>query len=215
MKSLLLLTIIALLSAQAGAQTIYSVPANSKGNQLTLTIANESKTTSAQNVHVTPGRLPQHVSIPQSSRVIKLLPAGKESDATFTFDVSRDARIGGKDTLEFTVTDAMGSTWSKTIVVSYTGPQEYKLEQNFPNPFNPSTTIYYQLPMDSRVTLKIYDLLGREVRTLVDEQQQAGYKEARFNGASLASGAYFCRMTAQGATGKASYSNVKKLLMIK
>jgi hypothetical protein len=75
-------------------------------------------------------------------------------------------------------------------------PTVFALGQNFPNPFNPTTVIRYQLPAASHVELKVYDILGREVTTLVNEQKPAGYYTVQFNAAGLASGVYFYRMKA-------------------
>ena len=80
---------------------------------------------------------------------------------------------------------------------------------NYPNPFNPTTAISYRLPNSGRVELKVYDVLGREVITLVREYQEARVHTAYFNGENLASGVYFYRLTAQGI------SQVKKMLMVK
>ncbi len=87
--------------------------------------------------------------------------------------------------------------------------KEYALEQNYPNPFNPSTTIRYQIPQDGIVTLKIYDILGSEVATLVNEQKAAGKYEVNFNASSLASGVYIYKIQA------GSFTNSKKMLLIK
>jgi len=73
-------------------------------------------------------------------------------------------------------------------------PVEFTLKQNFPNPFNPTTTIDYTLPASSRVLLKVYDVLGREIRTLVDERQIAGDHSVKLDGSNLASGVYFYRL---------------------
>lgn len=70
------------------------------------------------------------------------------------------------------------------------------LEQNFPNPFNPTTTIQFQIPEARFVTLKVYNLLGQEVSTLVDDMLQGGRYRAEFDTGSLPSGMYFCRLQA-------------------
>jgi len=88
-------------------------------------------------------------------------------------------------------------------------PKKYDLSQNFPNPFNPVTRINYAIPKQGFVTLKIYDIAGREVKTLVNEFRQAGYYTVDFNGTSLASGVYFYRI--QSGT----YLSVKKMVLIK
>lgn len=88
-------------------------------------------------------------------------------------------------------------------------PTVYSLSQNYPNPFNPTTTINFALPKSGKVTLSVYDLLGREVRTLVNGEYPAGYHKVDFNASSLASGVYFYRIDA------GSYINVKKLMLLK
>lgn len=75
-------------------------------------------------------------------------------------------------------------------------PTELILKQNYPNPFNPSTTIQYGLPSRAYVSLIVYNTLGQAVATLVNQEEEAGYHEARFNGSNLASGVYFCRLNA-------------------
>jgi hypothetical protein len=72
---------------------------------------------------------------------------------------------------------------------------EYKLHQNYPNPFNPSTTISYQISASSHVSLKIFDVLGREVAVLVNEKKSRGYYNVTFNGKNLSSGVYYYSLT--------------------
>lgn len=85
----------------------------------------------------------------------------------------------------------------------------YSLSQNYPNPFNPTTTIKYQIPKAGNVTLKVYDILGSEVATLVNEQKTEGRYEVNFNASSLASGVYIYRLQAS------DYTNVKKMILMK
>ncbi len=99
-------------------------------------------------------------------------------------------------------------------------PMTYGLDQNFPNPFNPVTTIRYALPEASHVLLKVFDVLGREVRTLVDGDQAQGYQAVQFDAGNLASGIYYYRLTvddpsANGSSGAPRFSETKKLLLMK
>jgi hypothetical protein len=94
-------------------------------------------------------------------------------------------------------------------------PQTFDLIQSYPNPFNPITTLHYQLPQDSRVRIVVYDVLGREVRTLVDEVKLAGSYAVQFDAKQIASGPYFCRMVAEPVSGGKGYVAVKKLMVLK
>jgi hypothetical protein len=107
---------------------------------------------------------------------------------------------------------------------SYILPGSYRLAQNFPNPFNPATTVRYDLPYDSHVTLEIFDLAGRKVMTLVDGVQSAGFRAMRWEGknqqgADLASGVYFCRIKAEATQqhfGKLDkFERTLKMVMVK
>jgi hypothetical protein len=73
-------------------------------------------------------------------------------------------------------------------------PFSFKMEQNFPNPFNPNTVIKYILPQETHVLLTVYDMLGREVQTLVNEQQESGFHSAHFNAKEISAGIYFYRL---------------------
>ena len=88
-------------------------------------------------------------------------------------------------------------------------PVEFRLEQNYPNPFNPTTTIQFALPKRSEVKLKIYDLLGREVATLLDKELQPGEYKVNFEAQGLQSGIYFYRIEASG------FVQTRKLTLLK
>ena len=85
----------------------------------------------------------------------------------------------------------------------------FLLEQNYPNPFNPATNIKFQIPSTSFVTLKVFDVLGREVATLVNEEKTAGTYSAQWNAGSVASGVYFYRLKA------GEYVATKKLILLR
>jgi len=88
-------------------------------------------------------------------------------------------------------------------------PTEFSLSQNYPNPFNPSTNIEYSVPSSEYVSLKVYDILGNLVATLVNEKKEAGKYKVTFNASNLASGLYFYKIQA------GSFNQVRKMLLIK
>lgn len=109
------------------------------------------------------------------------------------------------------------------IVINLVGdgslPKEFALSQNYPNPFNPTTSMTYALPVDSRVTVEIFNVIGQRVRTLVNGDVTAGYHVAEWDGTGnggqhLASGVYMLQMSAKGVDGK-SFNQVRKLMMLK
>jgi hypothetical protein len=88
-------------------------------------------------------------------------------------------------------------------------PSGFRLEQNYPNPFNPVTNIKFSIPKSGLVTLKVYDITGKEIEDLVDQVMNAGIFEYDFDASNLSTGAYFYRLTAGG------YTDVKKMILIK
>jgi hypothetical protein len=112
----------------------------------------------------------------------------------------------GLDTFTYTLVDGKGGSSIGSVTVSVASgvlretdeamPSEFQLMANYPNPFNPSTTIRYAVPMSSPVRLSVFDTLGRRVAVLVDSQQKAGWHDVTFQSGSLSSGMYFYRMEA-------------------
>ena len=88
-------------------------------------------------------------------------------------------------------------------------PTVFKLEQNYPNPFNPSTKIKFAVPEKSNVVIKIYDILGSEIVTLVNEEMDAGWYQRSFNANGISSGVYLFRMEA------GNYVNTKKMILLR
>ncbi len=93
-------------------------------------------------------------------------------------------------------------------------PKEFALYQNYPNPFNPATTISYQLPVDARVSLKIFNMLGQEIAVLADDERAAGNYQVRWNAESVASGMYVYQLLATDQQGN-RFTERKKLLLLK
>jgi flagellar hook assembly protein FlgD len=168
------------------------------------------------------------------------VPTGNGAQDTFLVRTGKDLLpyFGAADTVELAwtvITKDPGPTLvynSDTLTVTLirgtiTGvvddmglPTEFALAQNYPNPFNPTTTIQFALPMQATVTLKIYDVVGREIVTLVEGVQEAGYHEVNWNssnarGLALASGVYFYRLEAQPADGSNAFVQLKKMMLLK
>jgi len=120
--------------------------------------------------------------------------------------VWHDSRNGGENI--YYKRDPSGNT------VSVTGngsgiPQEFSVSQNYPNPFNPVTTINYQIPDKNYVTIKLYDQLGREAQVLYEGEHQAGYYQLSVEGRNLATGIYFCKLSA------GNFTKVIKMMLVK
>ena len=139
-------------------------------------------------------------------------------DGTATLDVSIGADFCS-DSLSGTVTGNGSFCSNPTDVESESTeilPTEFSLEQNYPNPFNPSTKIKYTIPAvethrdaSLRTTLKVYDVLGNEVATLVDEYKPAGYYQVDFDASKLSSGIYLYKLQAD------EYISTKKMTLLK
>jgi hypothetical protein len=193
-------TIIALLTitSLSVAQKAYDIPFASKGNTIELAIANSSSLT-VEGVKVEVTSIPEGIKFTEKTVTLPTLKTKEELTASFIFSVEKTVKVNKQDTLRFTITDKTGQKWTKEIKISITPPTTYELLQNYPNPFNPTTTIEYQLPgVGTRytVSLKVYDVIGREVANLVNEQQEPGYYQKTFDARRYASGMYIYRLVA-------------------
>ncbi len=117
--------------------------------------------------------------------------------------------IGNNGTIDDTLTLVNQVTGIQNDQGSLLSPDSYNLAQNYPNPFNPSTKISWQSPVGIHQTIKVYDVLGNEVATLVDEYREAGRYEVEFDGSNLASGMYLYRLQA------GSFIETRKMILIK
>lgn len=116
--------------------------------------------------------------------------------------------VGGFSTRMFVLADSVVIT-SAALVADNRQPLRFELAQNYPNPFNPITTITFTLPRTGAVTLTVYDVLGREVREILDEVRSEGSHTVSFDASSLASGMYFYRLQ------YGEQSMVKRMILLK
>jgi len=122
----------------------------------------------------------------------------------------------GKYMYRLKIVDKNGSfTFTETINAAVGLPDQFELKQNYPNPFNPSTVISYSLPFDCNVKMSVYDVAGRMVREVVNENQKAGYHDYNFSARNLSSGVYFYSIAAVSSDGTKNFRSVKKLVLMK
>ena len=183
-----------LLTTTGFAQTVYEVVPGANGNELILSIENESKTETAEKITVTLSNNPRGIELCNNLVSISKLKPNEQKEALFSLDAKR---IPGtqKDTLKFLITDNKGGSWKKEIVIEYSLPKEFKLEQNYPNPFNPSTKIEFTIPQSGRYNLSVYNVLGQLVSLISDDEYVSGYYKVNFDATRLASGMYIYRLS--------------------
>ena len=206
MKKIILL--IMLFALDISAQTVYELPFASKGNQIELEVANTSPK-AIDNVSVDVDSAPEWINFENLQSVVGELIGERESAALFEFSVDKRAPVGEEGKIVFNIASAAGDTWKKTINVTVSRPENYELTQNYPNPFNPTTKIEFVLPVDEKVTLKVYDMLGREVTTLINEVLAAGHHDVEFNASNIASGTYIYVVSTP------NFKQIKKMMLIK
>ena len=134
------------------------------------------------------------------------IPAGKTLNVAFA--ITAGANL---DELRNNISNAR-DIYNNQLANNHGGgeiPLTYDLSQNYPNPFNPGTKIDYEIPEAGRVTIRIYNILGKLVKTLIDEDKQPGKYTLKFNPNGLASGVYFYQLTVN------SYTSTKKLVLLK
>ncbi|MGO9480776.1 MAG: FlgD immunoglobulin-like domain containing protein [Candidatus Kryptoniota bacterium] len=196
-----------------GSGQVWQIPFASTDNTISLSIQTNSSM-AVMNVSVTFANVPSWLEFKSQSAAIKNIAADSASDAEFTFDVDKKAPVGKDTTLTATISNSSGQTWTKDIKITIGAPTTYKLYNNYPNPFNPSTKIGFELPKDSHVKLVIYNIVGREVAQVADANYPAGYTELTWNGMNnhgtiVSSGVYFYRISAD------KWNKVMKMMLIK
>ncbi len=146
--------------------------------------------TSPQEIHAIFSLQSFNISAGQTKEIVAAYIVGRGTDALNSVDIAK--------TLSDEIQDFYENNFGYPIVLNidndFVNPNDYSLSQNYPNPFNPTTTIRYELPQDGIVTIKIYDILGQEITTILNEFKKADRYEVEFNSFGLASGVYIYRM---------------------
>ena len=190
-----LIVSIAVVGSVALGQTTYQLPFASAGNTIELAVANTAAIALA-GVKAEATELPSWLKFDATQKPIGLLKAQQEISATFTFSVDKTAPVQKSQTLKFVISSPTGEKWMKEITVAVAAPEKFEVFQNFPNPFNPSTTISYELTANSKVNLKIFNMLGQEVASLVDGDRLAGYHQEVWDATRCSSGVYVYQVIA-------------------
>ena len=182
------------------AQTVHTVPFGSSKNAIDLFVKNTDQ--SATIVEVTES--PNWLQFSQKKIVLD-----EASIAHFTFSVDKSAVVNQTQKVVLGITNAEGKRWTKEISIQVAAPTTFEVFQNYPNPFNPATSIHFQIPQAGKVVLKVFDILGKEIATLKNQEMEAGGHVAEWNAQSVSSGMYFYRLEYGGKV------VVKKMLFMK
>lgn len=191
---------------------IYNIPFASKDNTIELSVQNISGL-SLSGIKINVTDAPSWTNFKSKQKIIEAIASSGEHTTEFIFSVDKSAVVNKEESITFAISSPAGEVWMKQIKIVVTPPERFELYQNYPNPFNPATTIAYQTPNDVQVSLKIFDIVGREVATLVNEFRKAGYYEDVWNAGEFASGVYFYQLDVKEKDGKLSTAWKKFMLM--
>lgn len=195
------------------ARAQHTIPFASINNSIELSVANSS-VIDAEHIRVTVMNPPEWVRFNDRTKEIPSISAHHSSSTLFTFSLLPSAPVGTREQLHFSLISSTGEQWQKSIDFVVAPPESFELFQNFPNPFNPSTTISYQLPIATNVNVKIFDLLGKEIETIADGMEPPGAHQHQWSGSSKASGMYLYQLSYRDRQGTLQFLR-KKLLLTK
>lgn len=184
-----ILALCCLLKCAVVAQSVHHVPFASQGNVLEVSVRNgSSATTGRLAVRVT--EAPSWLTFLPSACTLQNIPSGAPAVAEFTFSVLPSAAIGQNAKVRLTVVDATGAEWQKEVGLIVDPPNDFRLLEAFPNPFNPATTVSFDLPERAHIELRAYDLIGRMVTVLTEGELAPGRHQRTWNASGLATGVY-------------------------
>jgi hypothetical protein len=203
----------AMVQPEATPPTIHQLPFASKNNTLQLSVQNATGN-ALPSVTVTVTQAPEWMVFSQKQLDLSDIGTQKDMTVHFRFNVNEQSPVGQAGKVVIQASGPSGKIWEKAMQFKVAAPDHFTLLPNYPNPFNPSTNIHYRLPATMKVTIAIYDILGRKVATLSNAQQQtAGSHLVRWDAHNLASGVYFYRVIAEKKDGNRIIKNRKMLLV--
>lgn len=213
-----ILILVIFISGLVYSQKVYEIPFASEGNELELNILNDSEI-NINDLVISISEKPDWIKFDLSEQKIFLLKPEESKDVKFNFDIAKTAEIMKTNQITFKISGS-SENWTKEISLMIQPPAKFDMDQNFPNPFNPVTTIGYTIPagksdyaLAPKVNLTVYDILGREVKTLVNENQDPGYYKYEWYAGSYASGIYISQLTISGDGVREQRLRKKMLLM--
>ena len=201
--------------AQTAASKIdeaYLIPFATSENRVELDVVNTGEQI-AENVQVRVREKPLWLELDEETVSLAPLEAGEEQLAAFSFAVDREAPIDLPEDLAFEIFSEGQVIGEKVFRLQVEAPKEAALMQNYPNPFNPETTIGFDLPSKGAIDLRIYDILGREVALLANDERVPGHHKVRWDASRFASGTYFYVLKTKTAEGEFVLLSEKMLLV--
>jgi Secretion system C-terminal sorting domain len=199
------------------SQTVYEIPFASEGNVIELEVLNSSEI-NVDNIIVNVVDKPDWIKFDENEKILTEIHPSENGKVKFQFNVDNEANVLEESTLKFKIA-GNNQAWGKEIKISVLPPDKFELNQNYPNPFNPTSTISYTVPAAAEtgyipsLQLVIYDILGREVETLVNEEQSPGYYKIAWNANNYASGIYIYEVSIKNKNSKSEVIRKKMMLM--
>ncbi|MEQ8523855.1 T9SS type A sorting domain-containing protein [Gracilimonas sp.] len=201
------------LSTSPALAQVYDIPFGSKGNTIELEVVNSGEQ-SGSDLKVVVTEIPDWIQINQTELSINSLSPQQTHTAVFTFDASEQAKVGQTAPLTFHILENGKAIGTREYSLRSEAPATFELFNNYPNPFNPATTISYQLPEAMEVKILIYNILGQQVATLINTNQEPGKYAFRWDASAQSSGMYLYRFQGTAQSGK-TYIDEQKMLLIK
>lgn len=177
---------------------VYQVPFATEGNRIDLSVANIGHE-EVEGVRVIAAQKPDWLLLDLEELMVNQVGAAQDEVASFAFSVERDAPVGEEGLVRFEIVSGDEVIGIKEFMLAVEAPSEASLDQNYPNPFSHTTTIGYDVPQAGVVQIGVYDMLGRQIAMIVDEEKSAGHHKVEWEAAHLASGMYFYILTVQGS----------------